>query len=447
MSRDPRPKGTPIPSGRLARLTRLGGLAAGVAGGTLAEGARALARGERPGMGDLLLTPANARRVADRLAEMRGAAMKMGQLLSMDAGDLLPPELSDILARLRAGADPMPPRQLGQVLDREWGPGWRGRFVDFDTRPLAAASIGQVHRARLRADHDEGRDLAIKVQYPGVARSIDSDVDNVAALLRLSRLAPEGLDLAPLLAEAKRQLREEADYAAEAGHLRRFGALLADDPRFRVPEVAADLSTPRVLAMTYEPGEPLESLARAPQATRDRVAAAILDLGLAELFRLGWMQTDPNLANYRWDGDRVVLLDFGATRSVPPDLARLYRRMLLAARDRDRTAAEAALRAFGALDDRTPPAHRAEALALFDLAAGAMLHDGPFDFGRSDLLQVLRDRGTALAQDRSAWRVPPAEAIFVQRKLGGLYLLAARLGARLDLRALVAPYLAEPDLA
>ncbi|TNC74184.1 ABC1 kinase family protein [Rubellimicrobium roseum] len=433
-------KGLPVPSGRLARLTRLGGLAAGVAGGALAEGARQLARGQRPGLEQVLLTPGNLARVADRLAEMRGAAMKMGQFLSMDAGDLLPPELSDILARLRADAAPMPPRQLGAVLDAEWGAGWRGRFVDFDTRPLAAASIGQVHRARLR----DGRDLAVKVQYPGIARSIDSDVDNVATLLRLSGLLPEGLDAGPLLAEAKRQLRDEADYAKEAAHLRRFAGLLAGDGAFRVPEVHADLSTPHVLAMSFEPGEPLESLAQAPQATRDEVAGRLVDLALRELFGWGWMQTDPNLANYRWDGRRVVLLDFGATREVPRPIADLYRGLLRAALARDRDGAEAALGAFGALDARTPEPLREEALALFDLAAREMLHEGPFDFGRSDLLARLRDRGMALALDRSGWRVPPAETLFVQRKLGGLYLLCSLLGARLDLRERLGPWIEGP---
>lgn len=433
------PKGLPVPSGRFQRLARLGGLAAGMAGGALAEGARQVARGERPDLSGVLLSPGNVRRLTERLSEMRGAAMKMGQLLSMDAGDLLPPELAALLGQLRAGATPMPPRQLASVLDGEWGTGWRGRFVDFDVRPVAAASIGQVHRARLR----DGRDLAIKVQYPGVARSIDSDVDNVASLLRLSGLLPEGLDVGPLLEEAKRQLREEADYAKEAEHLGRFAGLVAGDEGFRVPVAQPDLSTARVLAMSWEEGEPLEALAEGPAELRDRVAARLLDLGAREMFGWGWMQTDPNLANFRWDGARgqVVLLDFGAVREVPAALAELYRGVLRAALDRDRAAAEAALEGFGALDGRTPSAAREEALALFDRAAEAMLDEGPFDFGRSPLLRELRERGTAVALDRSAWRVPPAEALWVQRKLGGLYLLAARLGARVDLRALLGPYL------
>ncbi|RZM09452.1 MAG: AarF/ABC1/UbiB kinase family protein, partial [Sphingomonas sp.] len=147
---DDQPSGSSrVPSGRLARLGAFGRLAGGVAGGMVAEGARRLSAGERPRMGDLVLTPANAARVADQLSHLRGAAMKLGQMISMDGGDFLPPELTAILARLRERAHHMPPRQLDEVLTREWGKNWRGRFAHFQAHPVAAASIGQVHRARL----------------------------------------------------------------------------------------------------------------------------------------------------------------------------------------------------------------------------------------------------------------------------------------------------------
>lgn len=288
-----------VPSSRLGRLAGFGQLAGGVVGGMVAEGARRLARGDRPQMSDLLLTPANALRTAEQLSRLRGAAMKLGQMISLDAGDVLPAELTAILARLRDAAHFMPPAQLNRVLTTELGADWRRRFARFDPTPIAAASIGQVHRATL----PDGQVVAVKVQYPGIAASIDADVDNVATLLRLSGLLPPGLDVAPLLAEAKRQLHEEADYAREAEQMRRYGALLVGEPAFVVPRPVAALSGPRVLVMDFVPGQPIEALAAADDETRNTAAAALVGLVLREVLELGLMQTDPNFANFRWQAE------------------------------------------------------------------------------------------------------------------------------------------------
>jgi predicted unusual protein kinase regulating ubiquinone biosynthesis (AarF/ABC1/UbiB family) len=236
-------------------------MATGVAGGMLMEGARQLVQGKRPRISDLLLTPANARRVTQQLAQLRGAAMKVGQMISMDAGDMLPPELAAILARLRSDAQAMPRKQVQGVLDDNWGAQWRQQFDKFSFTPIAAASIGQVHRAKTKSGHD----LAIKIQYPGVRESIDSDVNNVASLLRMSGLLPNTLNIKPLLTQAKRQLREEADYLREADYLQRYASLLADAPEFLVPELHAELTTRSVLAMSFVGGVPVESMVDAPQ--------------------------------------------------------------------------------------------------------------------------------------------------------------------------------------
>jgi predicted unusual protein kinase regulating ubiquinone biosynthesis (AarF/ABC1/UbiB family) len=239
----------------MSRLALFGGMASGVLGGMLVDGALQVARGRRPSASDLLLTPGNALRVTHQLAHLRGAAMKAGQLISMDAGEVLPAELTGILSRLREDAHPMPAAQLNATLKQQWGADWRSRFAQFSATPLAAASIGQVHRARTL----DGRELAIKIQYPGVRESIDSDVDNVGTLLRLSGLLPKGLDIAPLLAAAKQQLHEEADYGREGECLLKFRQLLEGSPEFLVPDLAADFSTEHVLAMTYVQGVPIES--------------------------------------------------------------------------------------------------------------------------------------------------------------------------------------------
>jgi predicted unusual protein kinase regulating ubiquinone biosynthesis (AarF/ABC1/UbiB family) len=436
---DKRNEGKRIPSGRLQRLGRFGGLAAGIAGNVVAGGVRDLANGKRPRMSDLLLTPANARKLTDRLADMRGAAMKLGQLLSMDSGDFVPPELADILARLRADADPMPDAQLSKILVEEWGAQWKSKLSAFDARPIAAASIGQVHRARA----PDGRDLAVKIQYPGIADSIDSDVDNASLLLKATGLLPRHIDTGPLLAEAKRQLHEEADYLREATYQRRYADLLVGDERFAVPETLPELSTRRILAMAFMPGVPIEQAVSASQLKRDELAHSFMDLVLKELFDFGLMQSDPNLANYRFDAEsgRIVLLDFGATREVSPQIADFYRKVLTAGLAGDAALLRAAMEDCGMIDADMAPDHVAAIIRLFDALIEPLLHSGPFDFGNRTFLRSLRDRGVELASDRANWRMPPVELLFVQRKLGGTYHLAARLRALVDIRRLLQAYL------
>jgi predicted unusual protein kinase regulating ubiquinone biosynthesis (AarF/ABC1/UbiB family) len=428
-----------VPSSRLGRLVRLGGMATGVAGNILMAGAQQLARGKRPKISDLLLTPANALKITQQLSQMRGAAMKVGQLISMDAGDLLPPEMATILARLRSDADAMPQRQVQAVLSANWGAKWQQRFESFSFTPIAAASIGQVHRATTR----DGRDLAIKIQYPGVRKSISSDVNNVASLLRLSGLLPKSVDIAPLLMEAKRQLREEADYQAEGAHLMRFHELLAGTPEFVVPLLHADLTTKNVLAMSYVAGGSVESMADAPQAERDRMLSLLVDLLFRELFDFGLMQTDPNFANYRFDSEsqQIVLLDFGATLSFTPAFAQAYKQLVSAAMAGDRDAMAQAGFAIGYFDENTLPKHQKAVLEMFEMALEPVTSEGAYDFGSTDVGTRIRQAGMALGLERDFWHIPPIDTLFLHRKLGGLFLLAARLKARVNVRQLVIPYL------
>ncbi len=432
-------RGAPVPRGRIERLAAFGGLGAGIAGNMLASGAKAFAAGERPTLKSLLLTPSNAGRVADDLARLRGAAMKLGQLLSMDAGDFIPPELAEIFARLRAMAEPMPGGQLRLTLERNWGRTWLTRFERFDVKPIAAASIGQVHRALTK----DGRDLAVKVQYPGVKASIDSDVDNLAALLKLSGLLPDGLDIAPILGDAKRQLKDEADYAREGAFLDRYRSLLAGDDNFLAPALHSDLTTPAILAMDYAAGEPIEAQGLLAQDARDRIMGLLIGLTLRELFDFGVMQTDPNFANYRYQpaSGKIVLLDFGAAREFPAGFLENYRRLMRAGLDRDGRAIRAAALGIGLFDEATMAQHEARLLELFDMALEPHRQRDAFDFGASDLSARLRDAGVAFNRERQLKRLPPTDALFIHRKVGGMYLLATRLKARVAMRPLVEAYL------
>lgn len=423
----------PVPQGRLSRLAALGQIAGGIASGMVADGLSRLAQGERPHLRDLLLTPSNARKAADQLSRMRGAAMKLGQMISLEPGEFLPPELQVIFSQLQSSAHFMPPGQLSACLSGAWGPDWRRHFSQFDMTPIAAASIGQVHKAVLAS----GRRVAVKVQYPGVSQSIDSDIDNVATFLRLSGLLPASFNIAPHLAEAKRQLREEADYLREAAEMRRFGTLLAEDPRFIVPAPVEELLRPTVLPMDFVDGLPLERLTLAPQAQRDAAMTAISDLALRELFIFGHMQTDPNFANYLWrpEDGRIALLDFGAVRPVSPESAEAYRVLLRATLAGSDNAVRDALINMQYLSraqtDRYGP-------ILNDMISIVLDHvmkapSGLVDFSDRGPLVAVRERAVPLFADRALWALPSPDKMFLQRKITGLALLGMKLRVRLPL--------------
>ena len=434
----PREKGVAVPTGRLSRLAHFGSLATSIAGGVLLDGARQLAQGQRPTVADLLMTPLNALKVTHQLSQLRGAAMKIGQLLSMDAGDMLPAELTEILGRLRADAQHMPQYQLQRELNQRWGKDWQQRFQSFSMTPMAAASIGQVHRARAR----DGQDLAIKIQYPGIRKSIDSDVNNVASFMRMSGLLPASLDIEPILSEAKRQLHEEADYLRESAYLTRFAGLMSASPKFVVPTLRSDLTTPTMLAMSYVEGVPVDSLIGAPQLERDRIMGLLIELVLRELFEFQLVQTDPNFANYLYNRaeEKLILLDFGATRSIPRAVADKYRRLMLAGLAGDRSGSREAAVSLGLFDERTPRKHQATVMKMLEIAMEPLRFDGAFDFGNTDVAARLRDAGVTIAVDRDFWHVPPMDVLFLQRKIGGMFLLASRLKARVNVNALLDPY-------
>lgn len=435
----PTRKQSSVPSTRLGRAVRLGMMAGEVALDGALSSMRQLASGRRPTAANWL-SARNAETLARRLSTLRGAAMKLGQMLSLQE-DLLPPEFRQALALLRSEGYAMPSAQLHRMLGREYGAGWQRRFDTFDDEPIAAASIGQVHRARTR----DGRDLALKIQYPGVARSIDSDVDNMATLLRWLDFLPVELDVAGLAAEAKRQLKVEADYLQEADHAERFARLLRSAPGIVVPRVHRDFTTRRILALDFIDSEPLEDLAGedVPQRTRDGIARRIEDLMFRELFEFRLMQTDPNPANYRYRRrtDSLVLLDFGSTLEIDEERVDGYREICRAVIADDRQAIHRAAIRLGYLRDDTPADSAAGVLEIIGLVCLPLAHRGAYDFGASRLAQHTLDLGVEVAF-RQGLPTPPASTMFLHRKLVGTFMLCAMLRARIDVHRLVVPHLA-----
>ncbi len=432
-----------VPSGRMSRISTFGRLVGGVAGGMVAEGARRLSSGEAVSPRGLILTPGNVQRMTDRLAHLRGAAMKMGQMISMDSGDFLPPELANILASLRDQANFMPTKQLDQVLRAEWGNDWRKQFRWFNPRPIAAASIGQVHKALTR----DGKELAIKVQYPGVAKSIDSDVDNVMALLKISGFAPPELEIEKLLDAAKKQLHEEADYQREGEQMALYRERLTEVEGFVVPSLHEGLTRGSILAMSFEEGVGIEELDKETPKRRNEVTERLMRLVARELFEFGVMQTDPNFANFRFrqQTGEIVLLDFGACRAVDPEVSNGYRKLLIAGLNGDRKDVIAATIEAGFMQPIVAEKYPERVNRMIDLVLNEMREDAPFDFGDRSFVPLLREEGYAIARDRETWVLPPIETLFVQRKVSGTALLGANLKAKVNIRRMTEEVLASTE--
>jgi predicted unusual protein kinase regulating ubiquinone biosynthesis (AarF/ABC1/UbiB family) len=429
-----------VPQTRLGRLARIGLAAAELAAGSVLEGLRNLAEPGKSPRGSAALSVGNARRLAGRLADLRGAAMKLGQMISLQGADVLPPAFAEALAVLRAEATPMPVTQVRRVLGQEYGKGWEKRFAHFDFEPIAAASIGQVHRVRAR----DGRDLALKVQYPGVARSIESDVDNVAALLHVFNLLPLDIDVSAIVAEAKRQLRQEADYLKEASFIEHYRRLVADEPALIVPRAHLDLTTKRVMAMDYIEGVPIEALSQpgTSEAQRDAVGTLLERLVFRELFEFRLMQTDPNFANYLYQPQsrRVALLDFGATQAFSASFVAKYAAVVRAIMDGDVDDVARHAVDIGYVLPDDPPERIRAAVDVIMAVCEPLRHEGPYDFATSGLAARAHTLALDLAVRQGLLRAPPPETMFLHRKLVGSFLLLARIGARVDARALIQPF-------
>ncbi len=294
-----------------------------------------------------------ALKLASVLGEMKGAAMKIGQMASFIDIDLLPPEYREIyherLAKLRTHAPPMPWEKVREVMTDEY----EGRppeqvFASIEEEAFAAASIGQVHRATLR----DGSRVAVKVQYPGIADALESDMANASILIRLAKALAPGLDAKAVAGELRERVLEELDYEYEAQNQRAFARAYDGHPFIFVPKVHSRLSRRRVLVSEYVEGEGFEKVKRLPQDERDIYGEIIFRFCFGSIYHLQHFNADTHPGNYLLMADgRVAFLDFGMTKRLSPEQIQLEQRAVDAAGRDDAEALRQALHDLGFVAD------------------------------------------------------------------------------------------------
>lgn len=379
-----------------------------------------------------------AKIIVDHLSHLKGAAMKAGQLLSLESSDFLPPEAIEILSKLQSEAKPADTRLMKEVLLRELGKDKYGHIREFSDAPVAAASIGQVHRATLH-----GEPVAIKIQYPGVAKSIDSDLAILKSLAQsFIKVSGKKFELDETFAEIRDVLKNETNYLLERENSERYRAALENYQEYIVPRTYPEYSTERVLTMSYEEGVPLSKWisTRPSQKARTRITQLVLELFCREFVATGLVQTDPNFGNFliRETQDphspQLVLLDFGATLSYSKEFRQGYARLLKDLATNDvKTIFQSAVN-FGLLDPRESD----EAQIAFKNMISISLEPfnpekQPFHF--ADVSFEKRNREANLAFSKAlVYSPPPKKLIFLHRKLGGIFNWAKKMGVTLDLR-------------
>lgn len=432
-----KPRERRVPSSPFTRALGFAGLGAGLAWGTVQESTKRLVFGtpssqDKQSAYSPFLSDKNAERLALALCRMRGAALKIGQMLSIQDESLVPAPILAALDIVRQGADVMPKSQLNQVLDAELGADWSTKLTSFDYEPIAAASIGQVHKAT-----KDGMEVAMKIQYPGVADSIESDIENVKLLLDYTNLIPKGLFLDRAIKVAKVELSRECDYELEAANQKQFRSLLSDAEGFYVPLVVDDLSCKRVLSTEFVSGIPIDKVASLNQETRNYVGRKLLELTLMELFVFRFMQTDPNWSNFLYDEatNTINLIDFGAARDYPKRFVDDYLRMVVACANGERDVVIEMSKRLGFLTGE-----ESEAMLDAHVQAGFIVglpfsNPGGYDFRSSNITHSMSNLGATMLRHRLT--PPPDEVYSLHRKLSGAFLACIKLGAVVPCRELL----------
>ena len=388
---------------------------------------------KKDGQMPTLLNMSQVQFLVQELAHLKGAAMKLGQMLSLEARDYFPEEICQILDQLQANASFLDYSHINGILKSDL----REKVLDLSQisqRPIAAASIGQVHTAFLH----EGKEVAIKVQYPGIRDSIHSDVKVLGSLLKtVAVLMRKQVDLNDLIEEFSEIFIQEADYEQEARLTKLYQAKAEGMPELVIPEIYSDYCSPRVLTMSFEPGMRLYDWLQKEQPhqeLREFYGKLILDLYTREFCEWGLVQTDPNLGNFHFrPKDRtLVLLDFGATKSYDLSFRSQYSRLVVATLKSDRKKVLSIGQEMGLIS----PKESQEAQALFEELLFESMYPitlPEYDFGESDYPERMRNISRRFVQALK-FSPPPRQLIFLHRKLSGIFYILRGLKVKLPLK-------------
>ena len=420
----------------LARSAQLLGAASRIAGHEITQKIKnQLAKSIEANAPEILKTRIQqAKILAENLSQLKGAAMKVGQLLSIDSSDILPQEVTEILAQLQAKSEAIDFSQIEGVLNSELSADIRQQLT-VEPNAFSAASIGQVHRAQYN-----NQELALKIQYPGVADTIDSDLmilkKTVGAFLTLSQ-KPMAMDA--LFAELGKILRQETDYLREQALMKKYKALVNTShlkDLCVVPDSYPEITTQRVLAMSFERGENLKTWMDSNPSlqARQKIGSTMLELYCHEFFQWGLVQTDPNFGNYLVrDNSQLVLLDFGATQEFEPEFVDSYRNVLKSFATMDDKKIIQASIDFQLLDPREGPETMKNYADFMKLTVEPFSPKSqPFDFHSEDYMQKTVALGRRFTGSLR-YSPPPKHILFLHRKLGGIFNVLRKMHVTLDL--------------
>ncbi len=424
---------------RGGRFLKLAGMTASVAGHYAGQRARKMLRGDDSEQARSESYSKMAGQIADTLGELKGAVMKVGQIASQTQ-DFLPREFSEALQTLQKSAPPMPFDIIVEQVESELGQPVSELFEYLQEKPYAAASIGQVHKARL---HD-GTDVIVKVQYPGVDESCDSDLKQLRLALKLGgllKMPKETVD--QLFGEIRERLREELDYENEADNLRLFREFHRNDDWVIIPEVVESHSTRRILTLELVEGDHVSEVTREhySQDTINLIGHRIFTTMADQLFRFHCIHGDPHAGNfaYRPDGS-IIMYDFGCVKKLKPEIVQAYRNALVSALEEDYQALDRYLIDLGARVKSQPAVDEGYYAMWRDILIPPFVQDTPYNFAESEIHKQVAAKTSTVFKYLDYFK-PPVESIFIDRMIAGHYWMLKRLGVQAAFRNELESYL------